>query len=136
MADAVEIQHEEAALGEDWLDCYTAAQILDAKYEKVDVRDVAKMQMHLMPDQQNKLAKVLAKHNKLFNRILDVYPHKKFHIDVEENAEPLHSRAYFKPKIHLAIFKKELQHLVKIGVLSIQGTSRWSLPTFIIHKKM
>ena len=32
-------------------------------------------------------------------------------------------------------FKKELQHLVKIGVLSIQGTSRWALPTFVIPKK-
>ena len=63
MADVIEIQHEEAFLGNDWLDCYIAAPILDTKYEKVDVRDVAQMQMHPMPDQQNKLAKVLAKHN-------------------------------------------------------------------------
>ena len=62
MADAIEIQHEEAALGEDLLDCYIATPILDANYKKVDIEDVAKMQTHLTLTQRNKLAEVLAKH--------------------------------------------------------------------------
>ncbi len=75
MADAVEIQHEENVLGEDWLDCYIAAPILDAKYKKVEIDDVIAKQTHLTRDQRNDLAKVLAKHKKLFYGTLGVYPH-------------------------------------------------------------
>ncbi len=32
-------------------------------------------------------------------------------------------------------FKKELDHLVKIGVLAAQQESEWALPSFIIPKK-
>ena len=35
----------------------------------------------------------------------------------------------------MATFKKILQHLVKIGVLSVQGTSRWASPTFVVPNK-
>ena len=71
-------------------------------------------------------------------RIIPCYslnPHRKFHICVEEYAIPKHSRLYTVPRVHLETFKKELQHLVELGVLEPQGTSEWALPTFIITKK-
>ncbi len=50
-------------------------------------------------------------------------------------AVPKHLRPYAIPVIHLEAFKRELVHLVKIGVLSPQGASEWTSPTFITPKK-
>jgi hypothetical protein len=49
-------------------------------------------------------------------------------------AIPKHSRPYSIPVIHLQALKKELLHLVEIGVLSPQGASEWASPTFINPK--
>ena len=67
---------------------------------------------------------------------LGVYHHRKFHIEVEDNAVPKHSQSYaVVANIHLEAFKKELNHLIKIGVLSETGSSEWASPTFITPKK-
>jgi hypothetical protein len=78
---------------------------------------------------------VLQKNNKTFNGTLDAYPHKKVHIDIDPNAKPVHSRPYPVPQIHLKTFKKELNPLVKIGVLAAQQESEWASPSFINPKK-
>jgi hypothetical protein len=44
-------------------------------------------------------------------------------------------RAYIVPHLHKATFKKELDRLVKIGVLEKQGRAEWVAGTFIIPKK-
>ena len=136
MAETIEIQLEDDFFGVDWYDptCY-ASEILDAKYEKVLVDDVIDQLDHLNVQQKNDLKKVLNEHTKLSDGTLEVYPHRKFHIDLVPEAVPKHSRPYAIPVIHLEAFKKELIHLVKIGVLSPQGASEWASPTFITPKK-
>ena len=71
----------------------------------------------------------------MFDGTLGVYPHKKFHIEIDPNAKPVYSRPYKVPHIHLVTFKKELDHLVKLGVLLPQLESEWASPSFIIPKK-
>jgi hypothetical protein len=71
----------------------------------------------------------------MFNGTLGLYPHKKVHIDIDPNAKPVHSRPYPVPQIHLKTFKNELDHLVRLGVLTSQQESEWASPSFIIPKK-
>ncbi len=120
----------------DWYDptCY-AVEILDAKYEKIEIDEVINQLNHLDPQQKEDLKKVLQGHTKLFDVTLGVYPHRKFHIDLIQGAVAKHARPYPVPVTHLQAFKKELLHLVEIGVLSPQGASEWASPTFITPKK-
>ncbi|KAL7551223.1 LOW QUALITY PROTEIN: hypothetical protein ACHAWF_014410 [Thalassiosira exigua] len=62
---------------------------------------------------------------------LGVYPQKKFHIEIEPDAKPTFSYPYL---CH-ATFKKELDHLVSLGVLVPQEASEWTSSTFITPKK-
>ncbi len=117
MEDMFHIQVKDEIFGEDWLECF-AAEILDAKYEKTDVAEVVKGLTHLNAHQKAYLLQVLQENNKMFDGTLVVYPHKKVHIDIDPNAKPVHSRPYLVPQIHLKTFKKELDHLVEIGVLA------------------
>ena len=91
--------------------------------------------MHIDDEQKADLKLVLRGFQKLFSGKLGTYPHRKFHIDIEPEAWPKQSRPYAIPRIHLAAFKKELEHLVKLSVLSPTGSSKWGSPTFIIPKK-
>ena len=136
MATIIEIQQEVEFFGMDWYDpnCY-AIEILDAKYESVQIDDVANQLEHLNIQQKADVKQVLSEFTKLFDGTLGVYPHRKFHIDLEPNAKPKHARPYPVPVVHLEAFKKELVHLCNIGVLAIQGASEWASPTFITPKK-
>ena len=135
MADSLEIQADDEFFGDDYLDSYLAAPIMDAKYEKLDIDATIANQKHLTDSQRADLKKLFEKHKKLFDGTLGVYPHKKFSIELEKDAKPVHARPYAVPRIHMEVFKKELDHLVKLGVLSKTGASEWASPTFIVPKK-
>ena len=134
MEDHYHIQLEDDLLGNDWLECY-ATEILDAKYEWTNIEKVVRDLNHLTAPQQEGLLSVLKRHATIFDGTLGLYPHKKFHIDIDPDAKPVYSRPYSIPRIHMSTFKKELDHLVKLGVLIPQNESEWASPTFIIPKK-
>ena len=134
MEDALFIQQEDELFGEDWLDSY-ATEILEDKYNPTDINDAVSNMDHLKDDQKEDLKVLLNKHKKLFDGTLGVYPHKKFHIEIDSESLLVHSRAYPVPHIHLNNSKNELQHVVQLGVLVPQGCSEWALTSFIIPNK-
>ena len=118
------------------IDSYAASSILDAKYDKTDIDKVIRDNCsHLDESQQQDLRALLLNHAKLFDGSLGKYPGEPMHIELEQDAQPVYRRPYPVPQVHLATFKKELEHLVELGVLSPVRDMEWGLPTFITPKK-
>ena len=113
-----------------------ATQILDAKYTKADlwlvVRDNCK---HLKVDQQKKLLQLLTNNESLFDGTLGDWKTKLVSFQLKEGASPYHGRAFPVPKIHKDTLIKEVDRLVKLGVLERQPALEWASPLFIIPKK-
>ncbi|HSN66200.1 MAG TPA: RNase H-like domain-containing protein, partial [Fusibacter sp.] len=116
-------------------DAFAAIAIADAKYEEADLPQVVSQQVHLSTPQRNELYRILLENKALFSGKLGTYPHKEFHLALKPDAKPFHSKPYAVPRIHLETFKKELDRLVKIGVLQPTGASLRAAGTFIIPKK-
>ncbi len=90
---------------------------------------------HLNAHQKADLLWVLQENKKMFDETLDAYPHKRVNIKIDPNAKSGHSIPYPAPRIHLKTFKKELHHLVGLGVSAPQQESEWVSSSFTITKK-
>ena len=118
MAGLFLIQSGEELSEDDCLKSYAVEKILDAKYDKIDINELMANQKYLNANQQQQLKQLFMEYEKLFDGTLGLYPHKRVHIEVLPDAQPKLQRPYAVPQIHWETFKKELQHLVKNGVLS------------------
>jgi hypothetical protein len=116
-------------------DCFHSSQILESKYDWVDIDKVIAQQTHLDKKQQADLHAVLSKHTKLFSGKLGHYKAKKMHLELLHKTQPKHAKPYPVSRHLLDVFRKELERLVKLGVLTRVGGTEWASPTFIIPKK-
>ncbi len=95
-----------------------ATRILDAKYNKADfrlaVRDNCK---HLKVDQQKKLLQLLMKYELLFDGTLGDWKTKPVSFQLKEGASLYHDQAFPVLKIHKDTLIKEVERMVKLGVL-------------------
>ena len=110
-------------------------KILDANYQKANLPKIVKDLIYLNAIKQNKLLKLLRKYEQMFDGTLGNYTGSKYKIELKENIAPYHAKPFPIPKIHEPTLKKEVERLVKIGVLKKINNSEWAAPTFIIPKK-
>jgi len=93
-------------------------EILDAKYEKADLaRVIAQQCKHLTNQQQQQLLKLLTEFEMLFDGTLGDWQTAPVGFKLKPDAKPYHGRAFPIPRIHLEVLKREVDRLVKLGVL-------------------
>ena len=110
-------------------------EILEAKYEKANLRDICDKSMHLETEQQEQLFRLLSQYEELFNGELGHWDGDDYKIDLIEGATPYHAKAFPIPRVHLETLRAEVQRLCDLGVLKRVNRSEWAAPTFIIPKK-
>ena len=113
-----------------------AVEILDAKYEKANVvAIVTSTCKHLTSRQQQMLIELLLEFEPLFDGTLGDWNTKPATFKLKKDAKPYHGRAFPVPHIHLQVLKREVEQLVRLGVLKRQPDSEWGSSAFIIPKK-
>jgi transposase InsO family protein len=110
-------------------------RILDAKYERANLREVVEGAEHLTQAQQDQLHQFLQRYEDLFDGTLGKWKMGAYDIELLPEAKPYHARAYPVPQIHTATLKMEVERLCQAGVLKQVNHSEWAAPTFIIPKK-
>ena len=110
-------------------------RILDAKYEKADLKAVVHAQAHLCPAERSDLARLLYKYEHLFDGTLGEWRGSGVSFELKEGSTPYHGRPYPIPHIHEQPTRKEIDRLVLLGVLEPCTDSEWGAPSFIIPKK-
>jgi transposase InsO family protein len=126
---------EEIFLQEDCM----VQEILESKYEKQDLTQVAQDQTHLTKEQRDRLEKMLKVKEKLFSGRLGHWPDDKVIIELKPGSKPYHCGKPIRiPHIHMKTLKQEMDRLEKIGVVEqISGTKAglWCAPSWCIPKK-
>lgn len=119
------------------LDAYVnAPSVKDAIYDVHDPDIVAEAQTHLSPSQREQLRELFRERRELFSGRIGRYPHRKFHIDLIEGAEPYHcQRPYRIPQADIPKYRKEFERQVELGLLERVYDTEWGFPGFIRPKK-
>ncbi len=91
-------------------------EILDAKYDKVDLPSIVKDNCaHLSPSHCKWLLGLLLRFEELFDGLLGDWKLPSGSFEMEEGAKPYHSRPYPIPKIHKANLMKEIKYKMLMG---------------------
>ena len=98
-----------------------AVKILDAKYEKADLNGIVEKCDHLNAEQKKSLLQTLMKFEHLFDGNLGDWNTPPVHLELKEGAKPYHGRAFPVPRIHRETMKKEVDRMVKLGILKWEG---------------
>jgi len=102
--------------------------ILDRKYQSVTPQEVVDTLTHLELSQRLKLKIIFEKYKDVFNGQLGCHPTAKIKIRLRPDAKPHWQRPYSVPFARQEAFRRELQSMIKDGVLVRVGPSEWGFP--------
>ena len=110
-------------------------RILDAKYEKSDLNKVMNGQFqHLNNEERKKIINLLQKYEYLFDGTLGTWNTTSVDLELRDDTMTVCSRPYPVPRVHKAMFRREIEILVKLGVLEEANESKWGAPFFVQPK--
>ena len=112
-----------------------AIRILDAEYASKSPQQIVRNAKHLSAVEQKDLENVFIKFPSLFDGTLGSFKGPPVTFDLKPGAKPVQARPFPVPHSRRETFRKELQRLVKLGVLEKNSDSQWASPSFIIAKK-
>ena len=92
-------------------------RILDAKYQKSDLRKTVSNIKHLNNNEQSILHDVLTRYELLLDGTLGTWRTKHVDIELQAGAKPYRSKPYPVPRAHDTVFHKEVERLCQLGVL-------------------
>ena len=92
-----------------------------------------KDQTHLSEIQSKDLRHLFETHKALFDGTLGVYPHKKFHIEIDKDEQPEHSHPYAVPHV-LSVCPQQNTGPLD-GHYSVKNDARKN-PARLLHKKL
>ena len=92
-------------------------RILNANYEVIDLDEKVNVMDSLSDHQKQQLLKTLKNFPTLFSEELGIIDIKPIHLEIKEDTNPKHSKAYPIPKEFEKITKKEYLRFCGIGVL-------------------
>ena len=101
----------------------------------MDIPKIINNCTHLTNEQRVQLISLLQNFPQLFDGILRKYPDSQVHLDIDTSVPPRATRACTVPMSQLALFKAELNRLIKAGALEKGTRSEWISGTFIVPKK-
>ena len=93
-------------------------QILDAKYEKADLRAITENFTHLSDPDKQKLLEFLQEFEELFDGTLGDWDCEPVSLQLREGAKPYHGRPFTIPTKHMDITKKKSKDYVIWGYYS------------------
>ena len=83
----------------------------------MDLKSIITNLNYLKEKHRNSLLELLSKYENLFDGKLGNYTGSDYSIELKEDAKPYHAKPFPIPKIHELTLKKEVNRLIKIGVL-------------------
>ena len=94
-----------------------AEEILNTIYEKADINIIINDCANLSINEYNDLFRLLQKYELLFDLVLDERDTAPVLLQVKSDKNPYQGKAYSIPYAYEQTLKKEVEHLIKIGVL-------------------